>query len=220
MSWDLKEALLHASRQVQSARDQLSDLDAALGDGDHGTSMARSFAAVEQQLTAMEGNEPADLLELVGNTVLNAVGGAMGPLFGSAFLSSGVALRNSDPALSSAERTAAAIAAAADAIQRRGKAAVGDKTMVDAIVPAAEAAAAAAKEADASSATVLRAAAEAAAAGTERTKELVARIGRASRLGERTLGHQDPGATSVTLVLESLAASAGAPVGHPVLALD
>jgi dihydroxyacetone kinase-like protein len=95
---------------------------------------------------------------------------------------------------------------------------VGDKTMVDAIVPAGEAASAAAKHADATSATVLRAAAEAAAAGAERTKELVARIGRASRLGDRTLGHQDPGATSVTLVLESLAASAGAPVTQSILA--
>jgi dihydroxyacetone kinase-like protein len=144
----------------------------------------------------------------------------MGPLFGSAFLSSGTLLRRADPALTSAERTAAAIGAAATAIQRRGKAAVGDKTMVDAIVPAAEAAAAAAKEADATSGTVLRAAAEAAAAGAEHTKELVARIGRASRLGDRTLGHQDPGATSVTLVLESLAASAGTPVRHPILTLQ
>ncbi|GAB14792.1 dihydroxyacetone kinase nucleotide-binding subunit DhaL [Arthrobacter globiformis NBRC 12137] len=220
MSWDLKEALLHASKNVQSARDQLCDLDAALGDGDHGTSMARSFAAVERELSSTESNEPADLLELVGNTVLNAVGGAMGPLFGSAFLSSSTALRNADPSLSSPERTAAAIAAAANAIQRRGKASVGDKTMVDAIVPAAEAAATAAGQPDATSATVLRAAAEAAAAGTEHTKELIARIGRASRLGERTLGHQDPGATSITLVLESLAASAGAPVGHPVLTLN
>jgi dihydroxyacetone kinase-like protein len=220
MSWDLKEALLHASRQIQTAREQLCDLDAALGDGDHGTSMARSFSAVEKELTASGTEDPAELLELVGNTVLNAVGGAMGPLFGSAFLSSGTVLRGSDPAQSSAERTAAAIGAAANAIQRRGKAAVGDKTMVVAIVPAAEAAAAAAKEANATSASVLHAAAEAAAAGAEHTKELVARIGRASRLGDRTLGHQDPGATSVTLVLESLAASAGAPVHHPILILQ
>jgi dihydroxyacetone kinase-like protein len=219
MSLDLKEALLHASRQVQSARDYLCDLDAALGDGDHGTSMARSFSAVEQVLSTSEDNDPADLLELVGNTVLNAVGGAMGPLFGSAFLSAGLAVRN-NPTLGSPEKTAAAISAAANAIQRRGKAAVGDKTMVDAIVPAAEAAATAAKEADATSATVLHAAAEAASEGTERTKSLVARIGRASRLGDRTLGHQDPGATSITLVLESLAASAGAPVQHSILTLQ
>jgi len=220
MSWDLKEALILASRKVQSAREQLCDLDAALGDGDHGTSMARSFAAVEKELSTSGADDPADLLELVGNTVLNAVGGAMGPLFGSAFLSSGTAVRSFDPEKSSAERTAAAIAAAANAIQRRGKAAVGDKTMVDAIVPAADAAAAAAKETGATSATVLHAAAEAAAAGAEGTKGLVARIGRASRLGDRTLGHQDPGATSVTLVLESLAVSAGAPVRHPILTLQ
>jgi dihydroxyacetone kinase-like protein len=217
MSLDLKEALLHASRQVQTARDYLCDLDAALGDGDHGTSMARSFAAVEKVLSTSDSTDPAELLQLVGNTVLNAVGGAMGPLFGSAFLSSSLAVSTADSSLSSPEKTAAAINAAANAIQRRGKAVVGDKTMVDAIVPAAEAAAVAARETDATSATVLRAAAEAAAAGTEKTKELVARIGRASRLGDRTLGHQDPGATSITLVLESLAASAGAPVGHPIL---
>lgn len=219
MSWDLKEALLNASRNVQTARDQLSDLDAALGDGDHGTSMARSFSAVEKELTASSADNPAELLDLVGNTVLNAVGGAMGPLFGSAFLSAGTAFRKSASEQTNAERTAAAIEAAANAIQRRGKAAVGDKTMVDAIVPAAEAAAAAAKETGATSASVLHAAAEAAAAGAEHTKDLVARIGRASRLGDRTLGHQDPGATSVTLVLESLAASAGAPVSNPILTL-
>ncbi|WP_426007261.1 dihydroxyacetone kinase subunit DhaL [Paenarthrobacter sp. NyZ202] len=220
MSWDLKEALLHTSRQIQTARDQLSDLDAALGDGDHGMSMARSFAAVERELTATDSTDQADLLELVGNTVLNAVGGAMGPLFGSAFLSSAKALRSTAAEASSPERTAAAITAAAAAIQKRGKAEVGDKTMVDAIVPAAQAAATAAKEVGATSASVLRAAAEAAAAGAERTKDLVARIGRASRLGERTLGHQDPGATSITLALESLAAAAGAPVGQPILTLN
>lgn len=218
MSLDLKEALLNASRQVQAAREHLCDLDAALGDGDHGTSMARSFSAVEKELSATDITVPADVLELVGNTVLNAVGGAMGPLFGSAFLAAGVAVRNAEESASSPEKTAAAINAAANAIQRRGKANVGDKTMVDAIVPAGEAASAAAKHTDATSATVLRAAAEAAAAGAERTKELVARIGRASRLGDRTLGHQDPGATSVTLVLESLAASAGAPVTQSILA--
>lgn len=219
MSWDIKQALLHASRQVQAAREQLCDLDAALGDGDHGISMARSFAAVEQELERTQLHAPADLLEVVGNTVLNAVGGAMGPLFGSAFLSSANALRAADPSLASAQKTAKAISAAAAAIQRRGKAAVGDKTMVDAIVPAAEAAEEAAQHPDASSASVLRAAAEAARVGAESTKGLVARIGRASRLGDRTIGHQDPGATSITLVLESLAYSAGAPVAQTILSL-
>lgn len=217
MSWDLKEGLLHASEQVQSARDVLCELDAALGDGDHGTSMSRSFSAVEKALQGSDKTDAADLLELVGNTVLNAVGGAMGPLFGSAFLSAATAVRAADETISSPQRTAAALRAAAVAIQHRGKAQVGDKTMVDAIVPAAAAAEAAAVNPDATSAAVLRAAAEAAAQGTEGTKNLVARIGRASRLGDRTLGHQDPGATSITLVLESLAASAGAPVTHPIL---
>lgn len=217
MTFELKQALLHASRQVQAAREQLCDLDAALGDGDHGISMARSFAAVEEALEATDLDDPADLLDLVGNTVLNAVGGAMGPLFGSAFLSSGTALRAADPSLPGAQKASVAIRAAAAAIQRRGRAAVGDKTMVDAIVPAADASEAAAKDPEATPASVLRAAAEAARDGAERTKDLVARIGRASRLGERTLGHQDPGATSITLVLESLASSAGAPVSQPVL---
>ena len=184
--------------EIERSKDYLCELDAALGDGDHGVSMAKSFHAVKARLPDLRNEDLSAILSDVGMTLISEVGGAMGPLFGTAFLRAGKVVAGKETV--SAADVAAMISAAEAGIVQRGKAQPGDKTMLDAVHPAAEAAQQAAA-AGADSARVLAAAAEAAEAGAAATKTLVAKVGRASRLGERTLGHQDAGATSVAIIL-------------------
>lgn len=183
---------------IEQSKDTLCELDAALGDGDHGVSMAKSFAAVKANLPNLAGEDVGSILNSTGMTLIAEVGGAMGPLFGTAFLRAGKVVAGKRSV--SAADVAAMIAAAEAGIVQRGKAQPGDKTMLDAVHPAAAAAQQAAA-AGADVAETLAAAADAAQAGVEATKTLVAKVGRASRLGERTLGHQDAGATSVSIIL-------------------
>ena len=197
--------------EIERDRDYLCQLDAALGDGDHGVSMAKSFHAVKVTLPGLAGQDVSAILHSVGMTLISEVGGAMGPLFGTAFMrASKVAAAKSDIAPSDVVEM---FAAAEAGVIQRGKAQPGDKTMLDAIHPAVEAARQA-EAAGADTAGVLAAAADAAQAGADETKAMVAKVGRASRLGERTLGHQDPGATSVSIILR-VAASAVADAGAP-----
>jgi phosphoenolpyruvate---glycerone phosphotransferase subunit DhaL len=184
--------------EIERSKDYLCELDAALGDGDHGVSMAKSFHAVKAKLPDLVNEDVGAILSNTGMTLISEVGGAMGPLFGTAFLRAGKVVAGKQTV--SAADIAAMISAAEAGIVQRGKAQLGDKTMLDAVHPAAEAAQQAVAE-GAGSAEVLAAAAEAAQAGAVATKTLVAKIGRASRLGERTLGHQDAGATSVAIIL-------------------
>lgn len=184
--------------EIERSKDYLCELDAALGDGDHGVSMAKSFHAVRENLSGMADKDIGDILHSSGMTLISEVGGAMGPLFGTAFLRAGK-VASGKHSLSAAD-VAAMISAAEAGIVQRGKAQPGDKTMLDAVHPAADAAQQAAA-AGASIAETLAAAADAAQAGAVATKALVAKVGRASRLGERTLGHQDAGATSVSIIL-------------------
>ncbi|MBB3156588.1 dihydroxyacetone kinase-like protein [Microbacterium proteolyticum] len=184
---------------VQQHKDELTRLDSEIGDADHGSNMARGLDAVVAKL----GETPASAAELfktVGMTLVSSVGGASGPLYGTLFLRMG-------PALSSDEVDAASLGAAlragVDGVVARGKAELGDKTMIDALSPAVDAWDAAAGD-GATPAEAARAAAEAAARGRDATEPLVARKGRASYLGERSAGHLDPGATSATLLLEAL----------------
>ncbi len=190
---------------VAEHRTELTHLDQEIGDGDHGENLARGFAAVLAKLNAAEPETPGKVLALVATTLISTVGGASGPLFGTAFLRAstvfGAATEIESPLV------AAALAAARDGVVARGKAVVGDKTMVDALTPAVEAAAAAAA-AGADVPALLTAAADAAAAGAESTIPLQARKGRASYLGERSIGHIDPGAKSTAYILASLAGSA------------
>ena len=190
---------------MEEHRRYLTKLDSEIGDGDHGTNMHRGFQAALERLDDADPATPADALKAVSMALISKVGGAAGPLYGTAFLRASTTLQGKDEL--SAEDAAEALEAALGGIKQRGKAEVGDKTIVDALEPAAEAAKNAATEADGSVAGVFRAAAEAAKEGAEATIPLVARKGRASYLGPRSAGHQDPGATSTYYLLDAAARS-------------
>ncbi len=185
---------------MEENRRHLTKLDSEIGDGDHGNNMHRGFQAALERLDGAA--TPADVLKTVSMALIGKVGGAAGPLYGTAFLRASTALSGKEEV--SAEEVAGALEAALGGVKQRGKAEVGDKTLVDALEPAVEAAKGAVGD-DGSVAAVLRAAAEAAREGAESTVPLTARRGRASYLGERAAGHQDPGATSTYLLLDAAA---------------
>lgn len=187
---------------VNQNRSYLTDLDSAIGDADHGSNMARGMTAVVDQMPA--GGPPAELLKKAGMTLVSSVGGASGPLFGTFFMRCATALGADDsvPAAS----LAAALRAGLEGVIARGKAEPGDKTMIDAMGPAVTAIEQSLAAGE-SLGEATRAGAAAARAGRDATVELVARKGRASYLGERSKGHQDPGATSTAYLFEALAAS-------------
>ncbi|ONI68228.1 dihydroxyacetone kinase subunit L [Kribbella sp. ALI-6-A] len=183
----------------------LTELDSAIGDADHGSNMDRGFQAVVAVLDETSFDSVDELLKKAGMTLVSKVGGASGPLYGTFFLRFGTALAGAEV---TAETVGEALKAGVGGILARGKAELGDKTMYDAWAPALTAYdEAVAGGSDLRGALV--AAAEAAAKGRDETVPLVARKGRASYLGERSAGHQDPGATSTTLLLESAARTLG-----------
>jgi dihydroxyacetone kinase-like protein len=195
-----------AADTVSANRAALVELDREIGDGDHGENLERGFSAVRGTLASQPDDAvPGALLKMVATTLISTVGGASGPLLGTAFLKGAGAL--GDAAEVDSAGVAAFVAAARDGAVLRGKAEVGDKTMIDAWTPAADAAQAAA-DAGEDPAAVLRAAADAAAQGAESTEPLVARKGRASYLGVRAIGHRDPGAQSSALILAAAADAA------------
>lgn len=188
-------------------REELIELDRAIGDSDHGENVDRGFRAVVEKMGAEispEDSTVADVLKLTAKTLMSTVGGASGPLLGTAFLR---ASKAAGSGAIDAPTVAGLIEAALEGITARGKAAEGEKTMVDAWAPAARAAREAAVAA-LSPAEVVRAAADAAATGAEDTIPMVATKGRASYLGERSAGHKDPGATSSALFLAAAADAA------------
>jgi dihydroxyacetone kinase-like protein len=196
-----------AAAAIEVNRDHLTQLDAAIGDADHGTNMARGFAAVTLAIPAAA--TPGTLLTTVGSTLISKVGGASGPLYGMAFRRAGKSLgmlaEVGLPALD------AALDAALAGVQQLGAAREGDKTMVDALAPATRAFSKAIAD-GASQAEALSVLAAAAAAGAEATIGMQARRGRASYLGPRSVGHEDPGAASTALILAALRdAAAGGP---------
>jgi dihydroxyacetone kinase-like protein len=187
---------------VSTERDYLTQLDAAIGDGDHGINMDRGFSAVQKALAEQDTDvPPGRLLIVAGKTLVSTVGGASGPLWGSAFRHAGRTL--GDAREWDAEQLVEALAAARDGVVELGAAGPGDKTMVDALTPAVDAMRAS-LDVGATLLAAVTAAAEAAEDGAHATVPLQARKGRASYLGERSIGHQDPGATSVALVLRAL----------------
>jgi phosphoenolpyruvate---glycerone phosphotransferase subunit DhaL len=193
---------------VARSRDELTALDAAIGDADHGINMDRGMKAVAGRLAdldAPDGASPGDLgslFKMVGMTLVSTVGGAAGPLYGTLFLQMGSAAGDrSELAL---DDWATVVEAGVNGVQTRGKAALEDKTMLDALLPAAEALHAAAAS-GVPLAEALRRSADAAERGMRATIPLVARKGRASYLGERSAGHQDPGATSSWMLLAAAA---------------
>ena len=214
----LETWLRTAAERIHDQAPRLTELDQAIGDGDHGINMDRGFKAVVAALDARKAAAPADpadpavtdqaataeLLRVVGRTLISTVGGASGPLYGTAFLrASGAVAGLAEPATGAAA-IVAALDAAVTGIGTLGKSTTGEKTMLDALVPAA-AAARTALDAGADAGTAIRAARDAAQAGAEATIPLLATKGRASYLGERSIGHQDPGATSSALLLATLA---------------
>jgi phosphoenolpyruvate---glycerone phosphotransferase subunit DhaL len=184
--------------EMSEHRQELVRLDTAIGDGDHGTNMDRGMKAAIERLDAAEQPDPAAVLKTVAMALVSKVGGAAGPLYGTLFLQMSGALTGREQV--EIADWAAAWRKGLEGVQARGKAELGDKTMVDAMTPAVEALEQA-KDLDGG----LRAAAEASEEGMKATVPLVARKGRASYLGERSEGHQDPGATSVTYLFQSAA---------------
>jgi dihydroxyacetone kinase-like protein len=198
------QATLDVVREMAAAMEEnrryLTKLDSEIGDGDHGNNMHRGLQAALERLDGADPSSPADVLKTVSMALVSKVGGAAGPLYGTAFLRASAALQDKEEV--SAEDAAEALEAALGGIKQRGKAEVGDKTIVDALEPAVEAAKGAA---NGSVAEVFRAAADAAEEGAESTVPLTARKGRASYLGPRAQGHKDPGATSTYYLLDAAA---------------
>lgn len=182
-------------------RAALNTLDRDIGDGDHGENMDRGFQAVLPKLDGLAGETtPGTVLKLVATTLISTVGGASGPLYGTAFLKAAGAVGSAESL--DAAALVALLTAARDGIVLRGKAEEGDKTMIDAWTPAVNAAASA-RAAGSSVSAVLLAAANAAEQGAQATEPLVAHKGRASYLGERAIGHRDPGSQSTALLLRA-----------------
>ena len=202
-----------AADRIHDQAAALTALDQAIGDGDHGTNMDRGFGAIRALLDAgrPEGDEPRTVagarLRTAGRALISTVGGAAGPLYGTALMRAGGAVADSAPDTANGAVVVAALDAAIAGIQQLGKATPGEKTMLDALVPAVEAGRTAAV-ADLAAVDVAVAMAEAAEAGAAATIPMLATKGRASYLGERSIGHQDPGATSSALLLRALADAA------------
>ncbi len=197
---DIKDLLLAVADTMDANRDALCALDGEIGDADHGIAMAGGFGAVRKDLTAMDSGTPTEFFNTAAKSFLNAVGASSGPLYATAFMRAGAALKGKD-ILDTAD-LAQMISAMTDGIAHRGKAELGDKTMLDAWEPAARAALDAA---DTDAASILAIAASAAEAGAECTAAMQAKLGRAARLGERSIGHKDPGAASAALMLRAMA---------------
>lgn len=187
---------------IAENRDYLTELDSAIGDADHGTNMNRGMSAVIEKLDGVTGDDIGGLLKTVGMTLVSKVGGAGGPLYGTLFMQMGAATAGKSEL--SIDDWAKAVDTGLKGVQARGKADPGDKTMIDALGPAAESLSQAAAG-DSPLDEALSSAARAAEEGMKATIPLVARKGRASYLGERSAGHQDPGATSSFLLMKTAA---------------
>jgi dihydroxyacetone kinase-like protein len=193
---------------VDAQRDHLTQLDAAIGDADHGTNLSRGFGAVREALAAAETVTPGAVLKLTGSTLISTVGGASGPLYGTAFRRAAKSLGDMPDA--DLPALAEALSAGLEGVKKLGAASEGDKTMVDALAPAVAALSKAVGD-GAPPAVALAAAADAAAVGAQATIGLQAVKGRASYLGPRSVGHEDPGAASTALMLRALSDVAARP---------
>lgn len=199
--------LLIGADRVVAASAELTDLDARIGDGDHGINLGRGMAAVRDRVLADDAGPAADLLRMAGRLLISTVGGASGPLYGTLFLDTGQALGD---APGSALELADALVTGVEGVARRGRSSTGQKTMLDTLVPATETL----RDELHARRDLVEATARAAAAGAagcEATRGMVAQRGRASYLGERGVGHLDPGAVSSRLLIDALAAAAAQP---------
>jgi dihydroxyacetone kinase-like protein len=200
-STDLIQALHDIADRIEQEKDYLSELDRAVGDGDHGVTMSIGWQAIKAKLAEFNGESNCgDISKAVGMTFLNAVGSSVGPLYATAFIRGSVILQGKTEL--NDEDIVQFWAAAVNGIVERGKAQPGEKTMVDAWHPAIVALESS-REAGKDLAASLEDAVKAAEQGMKSTTEMLSQKGRSSRLGERSLGHQDPGATSAFMILDS-----------------
>ena len=197
----MHRALEYVCDIIEREKDYLSELDGAIGDGDHGVNMAKCFREVKKKLPESQGKDTEGILKDVGMVVLNSVGGAMGALYGTFFLK--LAQASSGKKALQLNDLVEMFQTAEQGILDIGKAKVGDKTLIDTLSPAVRSLEDA-LEKGLSVSEALTAFEASAKKGMESTKDLVAKMGRASRLGERTIGHQDPGATSCYLILSAM----------------
>jgi dihydroxyacetone kinase-like protein len=204
---DVIDYLQKSAEVLHENKAYLTDLDAAIGDADHGINMDRGFQMVLKKLPGVEGKDAGTILKTAGMALVSSVGGAGGPLYGTAFMQAGTAVAGKHEL--EAEDMWAILDAALKGVVMRGKANLGDKTMVDAISPAVVAMREALDN-GAGTAAALAKAAAAAEKGMHDTIPLLAKKGRASYLGERSIGHQDPGATSSYLLIHTMAEMAQA----------
>jgi len=188
------------AERLAERKGELTDLDSSIGDADHGINMDRGFTAVAAKLPDLRESDLGAIGKAVGMTLISTVGGASGPLYGTFFLRLGSSF-GERRSVTGAELSEA-LRAGLEGVKQRGRAELDDKTMVDAMTPAVETLEAQANDGEIDGA--LSAAAQAAAKGRDRVTPLVARKGRASYLGERSANHQDPGATSSTILFEAL----------------
>lgn len=195
------EILKAMADRIEAEKDYLTELDNEIADGDHGVNMAKGFNAVVPKISTMAGKDIGSLLKTTGMTLVSTVGGSAGPLYGTAFMKAGAALR--DKMEIDGKDLVVALEAAIGGIQMRGKATVGEKTMLDAICPAYDAIKAAVEVGD-DIKTALTKGVDAARDGVEYTKTIKATKGRASYIGDRSIGHQDPGATSSLYLMEAM----------------
>src|SRR5208283_4139395 len=189
---------------IEETKDELSALDGAIGDADHGVTMSIGFHAVKAELAQRNVDDvaPADLMNTAAMAFLNSVGASTGPLYATGLRRAAQALSGAD--IATREIQAAIVKGIADGVRERGKGQRGDKTMLDAWIPAAEAGAVAVRR-SASADQMWREILAAAEAGADATRSMVASKGRAARLGERALGQVDPGATSAVIILKAMA---------------
>jgi dihydroxyacetone kinase-like protein len=205
-STEVRDWIRAYAAEIAERRAELVRLDTAIGDGDHGTNMDRGMRKAVEKVDGTAGEDIGALLKAVGMALVSSVGGAAGPLYGTLFLQMGMASAGREEL--DLDGWTAALEAGVKGVQTRGKAEPGDKTMVDALVPALEALRAAGGEGS-GLADALRRSADAAEEGMRATIPLEARRGRASYLGPRSVGHQDPGATSTQLLLAAAAGTFG-----------
>jgi dihydroxyacetone kinase-like protein len=197
---DFKKILLTIQNRVEQQKDYLSELDRALGDGDHGVTMSLGWQAIADKVNAFEAEDCGLLCKEIAMSFLNAVGSSVGPLYATAFLRGSVVLQGK--AVINEEAMVGFWSAMVQGIQERGKAQLGDKTMLDTWIPAIESLQQAYHE-DKDMVACLHDAAQAGERGMESTKDLLSKKGRSSKLGDRALGHLDPGATSAAIILSA-----------------
>jgi dihydroxyacetone kinase-like protein len=204
LSHSLGRMFQNISESIEDTKDRLSELDGAIGDADHGITMSIGFQAVKSELGRrdLEGLAPPEVMNLAATAFLNSVGASTGPLYATGFRRAGQALK--DATAATPEAQASLISGIAAGVRERGKGQRGDKTMLDAWIPAAEAAAEANRRSTGAE-EMWRAVLAAAEAGAASTCSMVAARGRAARLGERALGHVDPGAASAVVILKAMA---------------